>query len=74
MANRYIVMDSGLESHPFPATTTLIRGRVVRGAGLTTAKPIRWARLFATTPTVKIPLPLPRLWAVLTAMIVVNSS
>lgn len=37
-------------AYPFPATSTLIRGRVLRGATLATAKPVRWARLFATTP------------------------
>lgn len=37
-------------AYPFPATSTIIRGRVLRGAALATAKPVRWARLFVTTP------------------------
>jgi hypothetical protein len=37
-------------TYPFPATATLVRGSVRRGADLATAAPVRWARVFATTP------------------------
>lgn len=37
-------------AYPFPATSTIIRGRVIRGTELSTARPVRWARLFATIP------------------------
>lgn len=37
-------------AYPFPATATLIRGSVRRGLDPASAVPLRWARVFATTP------------------------
>lgn len=41
-------------AYPFPQTSTLIRGRVRRGASLTTSQPLLWARLFATVPETEL--------------------
>ena len=38
-------------AYPFAATSTLVRGRVMRGASLSSAVPLPWARLFATVPS-----------------------
>jgi hypothetical protein len=41
-------------SYPFAATSTLIRGRVLRGLSANTATSLPWARLFATVPDTEL--------------------
>lgn len=37
-------------AYPFPATCTLVRGRLRRGASLSSSTALRWGRVFATVP------------------------
>jgi len=41
-------------SYPFAAASTLVRGRVLRGLSINNARPLPWARLFATVPDTEL--------------------
>jgi hypothetical protein len=41
-------------AYVLPATATAIRGRVLRGAALAVATPVRWARVIATIPSTEL--------------------